>query len=153
MRSRGGACADGLPSSAEGPEEPGRPRDEAGAQGAGARLQGTEQGQNRAREKLCAAEEPPECKDRPGGEACGRRWVWTPSSSVLPKAGPGRLAVPPALDAPEASLCLEEGNWECSPVPPLSELFLTLTLPSHPSGQCPSLHPCPLNSSPHPRLF
>ena len=67
--------------------------------------------------------------------------------------GPGRLAVPPALDAPEASLCLEEGNWECSPVPPLSELFLTLTLPSHPSGQCPSLHPCPLNSSPHPRLF
>lgn len=61
MRSRGGACADGLPSSAEGPEEPGRPRDEAGAQGAGARLQGTDQGQNRAREKLCAAEEPPEC--------------------------------------------------------------------------------------------
>ena len=85
----------------------------------------------------------------------GSLWtmVWTPRSSVLPKAGPRRLAVPTVLDAPEASICLKEGNWECSPVPPPSELFLTLTFPSHPSGQCPSLHPLPPKLIAHPRLF
>ena len=73
--------------------------------------------------------------------------VWTPRSSVLPKAGPRRLAVPIALDAPEASICLKEGNWECSPVPPPSELLLTLTFPPILQGSAPLFTPCPLNSS------
>ena len=86
----------------------------------------------------------------------GSLWtmVWTPRSSVLRKAGLlRRLAVPTVPDAPEASICLKEGNWECSPIPPPPELFLTLTFPSHPSGQCPSLHPLPPKLIPHPRLF
>ena len=40
--SRGGARTDGLLISAEGPEEPGRPREESGAQGPVASPQGTE---------------------------------------------------------------------------------------------------------------
>ena len=40
--SRGGARTDGLLISAEGPEEPGRPREELGTQCPGARLLGTE---------------------------------------------------------------------------------------------------------------
>ena len=40
--SRGGARTDGLLISAEGLEEPGRPREESGAQGPGASLLGTE---------------------------------------------------------------------------------------------------------------
>ena len=40
--SRGSARTDGLLISAEGPEEPGRPREESGAQGPGASLQATE---------------------------------------------------------------------------------------------------------------
>jgi len=40
--SRGGTLADGLLISVEGPEEPGRPREESGAQGPDASLLGTE---------------------------------------------------------------------------------------------------------------
>ena len=86
----------------------------------------------------------------------GSLWtmVWTPRSSVLRKAGLlRRLAVPTVPDAPEAPICLKEGNWESSPVPPPPELLLTMTFPSHPSGQCPSLHPLPPKLVCHHRHF
>ena len=136
-------CGDRLPISAERPQERGGPERGRGAEGPGASHQGTEQGQNRAK-KLCATEAPPECKDRPGGKRV--------DPSVLPKAGPRRLAVPTALDALEAFLPQERKLQRQPRLSPHSELFLSLTCPTHPSGLCPSLHPSTPKLVPHPRV-
>ena len=74
-----------------------------GAPGPGAGLQGTDQGENRVKEKL-----------RHGGALGGEgpprrgsvRTVWTPTSPELPKA-PGRLAAAAALGVTQASFSLK----------------------------------------------
>ena len=110
-------------------------------------------GQNRVRtERRSSAprRRPRSVRTAPGGSV----WtpLWTPRCSVLPKAGPRRLAVPTALDALEAFLPQERKLQRQPRLSPQSELFLSLTCPTHPSGLCPSLHPSTPKLVPHPRV-
>ena len=131
-------CGDRLPISAERPQEPGGPERGRGAQGPGASHQGTEQSQTERRRSSAPRRRPRSVTTAPGGSV----WtpLWTPRCSVLPKAGPRRLAVPTALDAPEASLPQEQKlGRQPRPSPPIRvvplpdlplPLFRALTLSS-----------------------